>query len=137
MGRGDDPYVRERELMGELATNLAALDQTTLGALASALERGTSTLEGGGWGSRESGEGCLLSLAAWELGLPSGEALLVRSVAAVRVPAIFDELWWLVLERTGDVEEARQIAYRLVSGAIARHLPREGAPARTVVAAAT
>ena len=41
-----------------------------------------------------------------------------RSVAAVRVPALFDELWALLLARLGDVELARASARRLVGDAL-------------------
>jgi hypothetical protein len=41
-----------------------------------------------------------------------------RSVAAVRVPALFDELWALLLMRLGDVELARASARRLVGDAL-------------------
>ena len=41
-----------------------------------------------------------------------------RSVAAVRVPALFDELWALLLTRLGDVEESRDAARRLVGDAL-------------------
>ena len=67
---------------------------------------------------REDGEGCVLSIAAWNMGLPSGEELMYRSVAAVRVPALFDELWALLLRRLGDVEESRDAARRLVGDAL-------------------
>src|SRR3954464_11451334 len=73
-----------------LARALDGLDPETRQALARALERGEVELEGGGWGSVDDGSGCLLSLAAWELGLERGESLMRRSVAAVQVPALFD-----------------------------------------------
>ena len=37
----------------------------------------------------------------------------------MRVPALFDELWALVLERTGDAAAARSITHRLVAEALA------------------
>ena len=76
-----------------LAQALDGLDPETRQALARALERGEVELEGGDWGSADDGSGCLLSLAAWELGLERGESLMRRSVAAVQVPALFDA-WW-------------------------------------------
>ena len=68
--------------------------------------------------SIDDGDGCLLTLAAAELGYESGEALLTTSVAAVRVPALFDELWALILARTGDTASARRITHRLVAEAL-------------------
>lgn len=112
--------------MDTLGAELARLDVDTLTGLARALERDEARLTGGSWGSRDDGEGCLLSLAAWELGLADGESLMRRSVAAVRVPALFDELWALVLARSGDPEVARRIAHRLVANAIAVALPDGG-----------
>jgi hypothetical protein len=120
--RVDPLSERERRLLAGLERELHALDDETLGALSRALARGETELTGGEWGSRDDGHGCLLSLAAWELGLEDGEALLVRSVAAVRVPALFDELWSLVLRRTGDVAEARAIAEAATRRAIERRL---------------
>ena len=54
---------------------MASREQALAQALARALERGDVELEGGGWGSADDGSGCLLSLAAWELGLERGEIL--------------------------------------------------------------
>ena len=68
-----------------LAHALGGLDNETRQALARALERGEVELEGGDWGSVDDGSDCLLSLAAWELGLERGESLMRRSVAAVQV----------------------------------------------------
>jgi hypothetical protein len=101
-----------------LAREVRGLDWETRSALGQALERGSAELTGGAWGSREDGEGCLLSLAAWEMGLASGDELLHRSISAVRVPALFDELWALVVRRTGDAEYARQVCFRLVRAAL-------------------
>jgi hypothetical protein len=43
---------------------------------------------------------------------------MLRSVAAVRIPALFDELWALLLTRLGDVEDSRDAARRLVGDAL-------------------
>ena len=85
------------------------------------------------------GAGCLLSLAAWELGLDDGESLMRRSVDAVRVPALFDAWWGDLLEREGDVIRARRTARELIGGMLHRSLAdaplareataRAGAPA--------
>jgi hypothetical protein len=91
-----------------LARALGGLDPETRQALARALERGEVELEGGDWGSADDGSGCLLSLAAWELGLERGESLMRRSVAAVQVPALFDAWWDEVLTREGDVVRTRR-----------------------------
>jgi hypothetical protein len=111
-------YAREREVITALMREVRALDPETRSALVRGLERGEAQLTGGGWGSQDDGEGCLLSLAAWEMGLVGGEELLMRSVSAVRVPALFDELWALVLRRTGDAEDARKVSHRLVLAAL-------------------
>ena len=91
-----------------LAQALGGLDPETRQALARALERGEVELDGGDWGSPEDGSGCLLSLAAWELGMERGELLMRRSVAAVQVPALFDAWWDEVLTREGDVVRTRR-----------------------------
>ena len=91
-----------------LAQALDGLDPETRQALARALERGEVELDGGDWGSPEDGSGCLLSLAAWELGMERGELLMRRSVAAVQVPALFDAWWDEVLTREGDVVRTRR-----------------------------
>lgn len=87
---------------------LGGLDSETRQALARALERGDVELDGGGWGSADDGSGCLLSLAAWELGMERGELLMRRSVSAVQVPALFDAWWDEVLTREGDVVRTRR-----------------------------
>jgi hypothetical protein len=114
----DDPQDREQDLLRALRTEIAKLDDDTRQALSSALDDDRLKLAGG-WGDRDDGEGCVLSIAAWNMGLASGEALMHRSVAAVRVPALFDELWALLLTRLGDVEESRDAARRLVGDALA------------------
>ena len=127
-----------------LAQALDGLDSETRQALARALERGEVELEGGGWGSIDDGSGCLLSLAAWELGLERGESLMRRSVAAVQVPALFDAWWDEVLTREGDVVRTRRsvreaLGEMLFQGLAApREELREGesAPAADGVAAA-
>ena len=108
-----------RALRGELAL----LDNQTQQALLRGLDREDVALAGGDWGDRDDGEGCLLSLAAWELGLASGAELMTRSVAAVRVPVLFDELWLLLLERTGNAQQARLVTHTLVRQAIAVDSP--------------
>jgi hypothetical protein len=121
----DDLDDREQVLLRALRTEIGRLDDDTRSALSRALDDDRLKLSGG-WGDRYDGEGCVLSIAAWNMGLASGEALMHRSVAAVRVPALFDELWALLLTRLGDVEESRDAARRLVADALAAadHRPR-------------
>jgi hypothetical protein len=114
----DDPQDREQDLLRALRTEISRLDDDTRQALGSALDDDRLKLAGG-WGDREDGEGCVLSIAAWNMGLSSGEALMYRSVAAVRIPALFDELWALLLTRLGDVEQSRDAARRLLGDALA------------------
>jgi hypothetical protein len=113
-----------------LARALDGLDPETRQALARALERGEVELEGGGWGSIDDGSGCLLSLAAWELGLERGESLMRRSVAAVQVPALFDAWWDEVLTREGDVVRTRRSVREALGEMLFRGLaaPREELP---------
>ena len=113
-----------------LARALDGLDPETRQALARALERGEVELEGGGWGSIDDGSGCLLSLAAWELGLERGESLMRRSVAAVQVPALFDAWWDEVLTREGDVVRTRRSVREALGEMLFRGLaaPREDLP---------
>jgi hypothetical protein len=109
---------------------LDGLDPETRQALARALERGEVELEGGGWGSMDDGSGCLLSLAAWELGLERGESLMRRSVAAVQVPALFDAWWDEVLIREGDVVRTRRTVREALGEMLFRGLaaPRDELP---------
>ena len=113
-----------------LAQALGGLDSETRQALARALERGDVELEGGGWGSVDDGSGCLLSLAAWELGLERGESLMRRSVSAVQVPALFDAWWDEVLTREGDVVRTRRSVREALGEMLFRGLaaPREELP---------
>ena len=113
-----------------LAQALDGLDPETRQALARALERGEVELEGGGWGSIDDGSGCLLSLAAWELGLDRGESLMRRSVAAVQVPALFDAWWDEVLKHEGDVVRTRRSVREALGEMLFRGLaaPREELP---------
>ncbi len=113
----DDPQGREQEVLRALRTEIGKLDDDTREALGRALDDDRLKLAGG-WGDRDDGEGCVLSITAWNMGLPSGEALMHRSVAAVRIPALFDELWALLLTRLGDVEDSRDAARRLVADAL-------------------
>jgi hypothetical protein len=106
----------------DLARALGGLEPETRQALGRALERGDFELEGGEWGAQDNGAGCLLSLAAWELGLEDGESLMRRSVDAVRVPALFDAWWGDLLEREGDVIRARRTARDLIGGMLHRTL---------------
>lgn len=115
--RADDPDDREQDVLRALRTEISKLDDDTRQALSNALDDDRLKLAGG-WGDRDHGAGCVLSIAAWNMGLPSGEELMHRSVAAVRVPALFDELWALLLTRLGDVEESRDAARRLVGDAL-------------------
>jgi hypothetical protein len=113
-----------------LAQALGGLDPETRQALARALERGEVELEGGDWGSVDDGSGCLLSLAAWELGLERGESLMRRSVAAVQVPALFDAWWDEVLTREGDVVRTRRTVREALGEMLFRGLaaPRDELP---------
>jgi hypothetical protein len=113
-----------------LAQALGGLDPETRQALARALERGEVELEGGDWGSADDGSGCLLSLAAWELGLERGESLMRRSVAAVQVPALFDAWWDEVLTREGDVVRTRRSVREALGEMLFRGLaaPRDELP---------
>src|SRR3954464_5366792 len=113
-----------------LARALDGLDPETRQALARALERGEVELEGGGWGSVDDGSGCLLSLAAWELGLERGESLMRRSVSAVQVPALFDAWWDEVLTREGDVVRTRRSVREALGEMLFQGLaaPREELP---------
>ena len=114
----------------ELEQALGGLDSETRQALARALERGEVELEGGGWGSEDDGSGCLLSLAAWELGMERGELLMRRSVSAVQVPALFDAWWDEVLTREGDVVRTRRTVREALGEMLFRGLaaPREDLP---------
>jgi hypothetical protein len=140
----------------DLARALDGLDLETRQALARALERGEHELrgyaqpapprsvrtlatrmhlgraayrpEGGDWGSQDEG-GCLLSLAAWELGLEHGSDLMRRSVEAVRVPALFDAWWAEVIEREGDVVRAQRTVREAIGDMLHRSLARSGTPA--------
>ena len=116
--QADDPHDREQRILLALRTEIRRLDDDTRAALAKALDDDRLRLGGGSWGDRDEGEGCVLSIAAWNMGLSDGEALMHRSVAAVRVPALFDERWALLLMRLGDVEDARDAARRLVGDAL-------------------
>ncbi len=109
----------------DLRAALGGLDAPILEGMARALERDRDRLVGGAWGA-DDGDGCLLTLAARELGTGAGEELLRSSVAAVRVPALFDELWAVVLARTGDAEAARRVTQRLVVEALARRAGQDG-----------
>ncbi|CAA9551194.1 MAG: hypothetical protein AVDCRST_MAG79-2713 [uncultured Thermoleophilia bacterium] len=118
MRRPPDLAAREREAIAALSRGLGDLDDETRGALRDALGRDDLQLTGGDWGCRDDGEGCLLSLAAWQLGLPGGDALLPRSIAAVRLPVLFDQAWALILQRTGNAEEADRTVRRLLEVAL-------------------
>ncbi|MFM8612141.1 MAG: hypothetical protein ACKOD0_05495 [Actinomycetota bacterium] len=118
---------REAVLRAELRSALAEVDAPILHGMAAALERDRDRLIGGGWGV-DDGDGCLLTLAARELGADSGEELLRSSVAIVRVPALFDELWASILARSGDAEAARAITHRLVVEALARRDDQPAGP---------
>ncbi len=118
--RRADPHLaeREREAIAALSRGLGDLDPETRSALRDALGRDDLSLTGGDWGCRDDGEGCLLSLAAWQLGLTGGDALMSRSIAAVRLPALFDQAWALILQRTGNAEEADRAVRRLLEVAL-------------------
>jgi hypothetical protein len=112
-----DLPTRELLVRDALRTELSHLDTDVVTAIGRALERDQDRLIGGSWGVDDA-DGCLLTLAARELGLHDGQELLQTSVAAVRVPALFDEVWALILQRTGDPTAARAITHRLVVEAL-------------------
>lgn len=112
-----DLPARELLVRDALRTELSRLDTDVVTAIGRALERDQDRLIGGAWGIDDS-EGCLLTLAAREMGMTDGEDLLQTSVAAVRIPALFDEVWALILQRTGDPAAARAITHRLVVEAL-------------------
>ena len=116
----------------DLAKALGGLEPETRQALGRALERGAFELEGGEWGDQGDGAGCLLSLAAWELGMERGESLMRRSVAAVQVPALFDAWWDEVLTREGDVVRTRRTVREALGEMLFQGLaaPREELPRR-------
>lgn len=107
---------REDVALAALRRELDRLDDEIVDALERALERSPDSLTGGDW-SDDAG-GCLLTLAARELGCAHGSDLLVRSVAAVRIPAVFDDVWAILIERTGDPRRARRIAVQIVGDAL-------------------
>ena len=94
----------------DLSVAISRLDPETRGALGRALEREEYEIEGGDWGKAGGGAGCLLSLAAWELGIERGETLMARSPDAVRLPALFDAWWSDLLARDGDRWRVRRTA---------------------------
>ena len=140
---GDPLARREQRTLGELRAALGELDPPVLRAMAVALERDGDRLIGGDWTAGD-GEGCLLTLAAHELGRGGGEDLLLDCVAAVRVPALLDEAWAVLLVRTGSTPAARATITRLVaealtlrpdqatgaSSAVSAEAPREALTAR-------
>jgi hypothetical protein len=109
---------REDRLLAELRTTLGELDPPVLQAMGAALARDRDRLVGGDWGV-DDGEGCLLTLAARELGRERGEDLLVDCVAAVRVPVLLDEAWAVLLARGGSATAAREVVCRVVEDAVA------------------
>lgn len=126
---------RELQVRDALRTELGRLDPEVVTAIGRALERDGDRLIGGTWGVDDA-EGCLLTLAARELGLEHGEALLHTSVSAVRIPALFDEVWALILERTGDPTAARAITHRLVVEALSLRADQAAGSATDAVAPA-
>ncbi len=131
---GDLP-ARELLVRDALRTELARLDTDVVTAIGRALERDQDRLIGGSWGIDDS-EGCLLTLAAREMGMTDGEDLLQTSVAAVRIPALFDEVWAMILQRTGDPAAARAITHRLVVEALSERADQAETSASAVAAPA-
>ncbi len=131
---GDLP-ARELLVRDALRTELSRLDTDVVTAIGRALERDQDRLIGGSWGIDDS-EGCLLTLAAREMGMPDGEDLLQTSVAAVRIPALFDEVWAMILQRTGDPAAARAITHRLVVEALSERADQAETSASAVAAPA-
>src|SRR3954447_18175829 len=110
--------MRERRVLEALRTEIGRLDPDTRSAIGRALHDDRVKLSGGNWGDREDADGCVLSIAAWSMGLPDGEAPMHRTAGGGAIPALFDELWALLLMRLGDVELARASARRLVGDAL-------------------
>lgn len=108
---------REETLQQDLRDALRSLPPDTTRAIAQALERNGDRLVAGRY-EDDAGDGCLLTLAARELGATDGEALLTESIASVRVPVLFDELWATIVRRSGDPTLARRIVHRLVVEAL-------------------
>ena len=131
---GDLP-ARELLVRDALRTELSRLDTDVVTAIGRALERDQDRLIGGSWGIDDS-EGCLLTLAAREMGMTGGEDLLQTSVAAVRIPALFDEVWAMILQRTGDPAAARAITHRLVVEALSERADQAETSASAVAAPA-
>ena len=131
---GDLP-ARELLVRDALRTELSRLDTDVVTAIGRALERDQDRLIGGSWGIDDS-EGCLLTLAAREMGMTDGEDLLQTSVAAVRIPALFDEVWAMILQRTGDPAAARAITHRLVVEALSERADQAETSASAVAAPA-
>lgn len=130
-----DLPAREVLVRDALRDELSRVDADVVTAIGRALERDQDRLTGGSWGIDDA-DGCLLTLAARELGLEHGEELLHTSVAAVRIPVLFDEVWSLILERTGDPTAARAITHRLVVEALGLQADQAGGSATAVDAAA-
>ena len=130
-----DLPTREVLVRDALRTELARLDTDVVTAIGRALERDQDRLIGGSWGIDDS-EGCLLTLAAREMGMTDGEDLLQTSVAAVRIPALFDEVWAMILQRTGDPAAARAITHRLVVEALSERADQAETSASAVAAPA-
>ena len=130
-----DLPARELLVRDALRTELARLDTDVVTAIGRALERDQDRLIGGSWGIDDS-EGCLLTLAAREMGMTDGEDLLQTSVAAVRIPALFDEVWAMILQRTGDPAAARAITHRLVVEALSERADQAETSASAVAAPA-
>jgi hypothetical protein len=112
----DTLHQREDRALRALRRELDSIDEEIVSALDRALARDPERLTGGDWGTGD--DGCLLTLAARELGRSHGSDLLATSVAAVRIPAVFDDLWAIVVERTGDPRKARTIVSHVVSDAL-------------------
>ena len=130
-----DLPARELLVRDALRTELSRLDTDVVTAIGRALERDQDRLIGGSWGIDDS-EGCLLTLAAREMGMTDGEDLLQTSVAAVRIPALFDEVWAMILQRTGDPAAARAITHRLVVEALSERADQAETSASAVAAPA-
>ena len=130
-----DLPARELLVRDALRTELARLETDVVTAIGRALERDQERLIGGSWGIDDS-EGCLLTLAAREMGMTDGEDLLQTSVAAVRIPALFDEVWAMILQRTGDPAAARAITHRLVVEALSERADQAETSASAVAAPA-